>query len=143
MEWDELTGLEPEQVVFWSGAGISADAPTRGPLGNTLVRRALTAYFQDGIYDALQDVYRTIDAPNAAYRPRLETVLDVAVGQYGLDVLADALSDLVAAAPNANHTFFGAHAAAGGYHVTANFDTCVERAGADVGGRVFHIHEGY
>jgi hypothetical protein len=138
--WDELTGLEPGQVVFWSGAGISADAPTHGPLGNTLTRRALAAYFEDEVYDTLQELYRRIDAPNAAYRPRLETVLDVAVGHYGLDILADALSDLVAAVPNANHAFFGAHAAAGGHHVTANFDTCVERAGANVDGRVFHIH---
>jgi hypothetical protein len=123
-----LSGLAPGSVVFWSGAGISRDAPTGGPLGAELTKRVLDAYFVPGVYEDLQRRYRRLDVVDAQARPRLETVLDTAVGTYGLDLLTDALSDLVAATPNAHHAFFAEHLAAGGRHITANFDTCIERA---------------
>jgi hypothetical protein len=50
------------------------------------------------------------------------------VGTYRLELLTDALSDLATASPNAHRAFFAEHLAAGGRHITANFDTCIERA---------------
>lgn len=50
------------------------------------------------------------------------------MGTYGLELLTEALSDLTAAPPNAHHAFIAEHLAAGGRHITANFDTCIERA---------------
>jgi hypothetical protein len=125
-----LSDLAPRSVVFWSGAGISRDAPTGGPLGVELTKRVLAAYFEPGVYEDLQRRYRRLDIPDAQARPRLETVLDTAVGTYGLELLTDALSDLAAASPNAHHAFFAEHLAVGGRHITANFDTCIERAAA-------------
>lgn len=92
----------------------------------------------------IAQLYRALEVENAAFRPRLETVLEALVDEYGLDVLRDVLSDLVAALPNPHHRIFGRHAAAGGYHVTANFDTCIERAEPQLNGdedeHVVHIH---
>lgn len=134
-----LTRLSPHQILFWSGAGISADGPTSGPLGRNLTDRALDNYFEPGLADDLQNIYQAIGAPDAEVRPRLETVLDSLVAAYGLDGLADALSDLSTAAPNDVHSFFAAHIDRAGFHITANFDTCIERA-APGDRRPLHFH---
>mgnify|MGYP000388346466 FL=1 len=68
--------VRPENLVLWIGAGLSADAPTNGPLGRTLTDRALDHYFAPGTRRRLTALYTDLDAPNAKYRPRLETVLD-------------------------------------------------------------------
>lgn len=123
-----LKSLQPDEVVFWTGAGISADPPTCGPIGWTLKDRALTGYFRSDIGNYLKQIYLQLKAPNAAYRPRLETVLDALTVVYGSHGLADVMSDLEKAIPNDVHRFFAQHLKAGGLHVTANFDTCIERA---------------
>lgn len=124
-----LTGYRPDEVMFWSGAGISIDPPTRGPAGNALTNRALDCYFRDGTREELTNLYARLDVPNAAFRPRLETVLDALVEVQGLHVLSDVLSDLAVAPPNRNHYFFAEHLKRHGHHATANFGTCIERAG--------------
>ena len=134
-----LSGLNASEVAFWTGAGISADAPTSCPLGRTLTDRALDTYFEPGLAERLNDLYEKLRAPNAGYRPRLETVLDVVTEVSGLGALDDILSDLRAAPPNDVHRFFARHLALGGNHITANFDTCIERAGIGAG-QVLHIH---
>lgn len=40
-----LGELPPRSVVFWSGAGVSRDVPTGGPLGAELTTRVLARYF--------------------------------------------------------------------------------------------------
>ncbi len=130
MDTSVLALLPPESVVFWSGAGISHDWPTNGLLGADLTMRTLEAYFGPSVYDDLQKQYRRLEVPHAEARPRLETVLDVAAGTYGVELLADAVGDLVVAPPNHHHRFFARHLAAGGSHITANFDTCIEKATA-------------
>ena len=123
---DWLPSLSPTEVLFWSGAGISADPPTRGPLGNTLGSRALENYFEPGTGQELRELYSKLELPNARVRPRLETILDALMEVYGVTGLADVLSDLVNPLPNRNHWFFAQHLARGGRHVTANFDRCIE-----------------
>lgn len=135
--------VSPSDVLFWSGAGVSADAPTHGPTGRLLTDRALDHYLAHGVKRAIESLYRRLRVENADFRPRLETVLDALSDVYGMAGLRDVLSDLMTAQPNRHHCFFAQHAAAGGHHVTANFDTCIERATADLGDarhRVVHIH---
>lgn len=117
-----------DEVLFWSGAGISVDGPTYGPVGRALTDRALDLYLRDDTAGVIRDLYSAISVSNAEFRPRLETVLDALVEAYGIEVLADVLSDLEQAEPNQHHEFFADHLRAGGSHVTANFDTCIERA---------------
>ena len=133
----------PLRATFWSGAGISADAPTQGPVGPILTERALNQAF-DGpvVLERLAKAYdelRIEDAGRTRRLPRLETVLDVAVTEHGIDVLAGLLGDLRSPPHNAQHKFFAEHVLAGGRHVTANFDTCIEQAGGDPS-RIVHIH---
>ncbi|MHA3838271.1 hypothetical protein ACXR8F_21365 [Terrabacter sp. AAH1] len=144
---ERLQAAGPRSTVFFSGAGISADAPTCGPLGRQLTDNALDAFF-----DSDTRVLLNGDPKNGElgyyerlglegwYRPRLEVVLDVVFAQYGEDGLRHILDGLVRAEPNANHAFFGRHLLAGGGHATANFDTCIERTDARTAGQVLHFH---
>ena len=58
----------PDETVFWSGAGISVDAPTCGPLGATLVDRAWVGATKKAgtIYERIRDYLRTKGIPSAA-----------------------------------------------------------------------------
>lgn len=124
----DLTSFSPESVLFWSGAGISVDGPTFGPVGRELTDRALVHYMKTGTSRVIERLYSQVAVANAGFRPRLETVLDALVDAHGIECLGEVLSDLLNAQPNSHHHFFAAHLALGGRHVTANFDTCIERA---------------
>lgn len=126
---NDLATPAPDSVLFWSGAGLSMDTPTNGPSGVALTQRTIEEYMTAGTTDQVASLYRDLQVGNAAARPRLETVLDALTDVYGLDVLPDVLSDMAAAPPNRHHEFMARHLDAGGYHVTTNFDTCIERAG--------------
>lgn len=126
----------PDEVVFWSGAGISADPPTSGPVGNALAHRALDHAFAPGTGATIAGYHAKLRLRRQ--RPRLETLLDIVYRVHG-PILDDLLSDLAAAEPNALHAFFAEHLMAGGRHITANFDTCIERA-APAGATVDVIH---
>src|SRR4051812_35045832 len=136
----------PERTLFWSGAGISVDAPTHGPKGEDLVQRALAHAFLPSVARTLAWYYRTLgtvrERPGLPRRsPRLETVLQVVEAVHGEEGLADLLTDLDAQ-PNPLHRFFADHLSRGGSHVTMNFDTCIERAGRGdwKPGALLHVH---
>jgi hypothetical protein len=134
----EVLSAAPGAVVFWSGAGVSKDAPSNGPLGEELSRRVLACGFADGLLDRMQRAYARLEVNRSL--PRLETLLDVAIAEHGLPLLPTLLADLVSMPPNPSHQFFAEHLRAGGFHATANFDTCIEKAGGDELNLV-HFHE--
>ena len=123
-----ISPVQPNSLVLWIGAGISADAPTNGPLGRSLTDRALDYYFAPGTRQLLNDLYSDLEVPNACFRPRLETVLDVLAEAHGLGALKDVLNDLVNAPPNRHHVRVAGLQLAGTGVITANFDTCIERS---------------
>jgi hypothetical protein len=131
-------------VLFWSGAGLSIDDPTNGPKGNTLTERAIVEYMAPSTSSELVQPYRDLEIAHAEARPRLETVLEALFNVYGPVGLSDVLSDPLNAPPNRHHRLMARHVAAGGWHVTANFDTCIERAAGPLPAlaleRVVHIH---
>ncbi len=128
------------------------------PTGAELTERAFGGLFTAG---ALATVLRHHDQvgwrtsepgrprPDPAAKPRLprlETVLEVAKRVHGADAIARLLADVADAEPNRLHRFFAAHLNAGGYHLTANFDGCIESA-ADLSfpswrsrGQIYHFH---
>lgn len=126
------------ETVFWTGAGISADLPTSAPVGFALTDRTLGLCFAGATLDDLQRYYASLRM--ARSRPRLETVLDVVRQVHGVHVLADLLSDLRCPPPNGLHQFFATHLLAGGRHITANFDPCIEAAASGTGLPVIHFH---
>jgi len=135
----------PKGVLFWTGAGISVPGPSALPTGLELTERAFASFFEP---DALATVLgyharagwltRELCDPEAlrsARLPRLETVLGVAERRFAKET-AEILSDVIDAQPNWYHGFFAHHLVAGGRHITANFDTCIEKACAHLlGGR--------
>jgi hypothetical protein len=123
-----LANVEPQAVVFWSGAGISNDAPTCAPLGGGLTVRALGYAFEPCCLERIRDYYAALRVKREY--PRLETVLDVVHRIVGADALADVLSDMRRPHPNDVHAFFAHHLDAGGRQITANFDDCIERSRA-------------
>lgn len=126
LELSSVADLEPKAVVFWTGAGISRDAPTCAPLGAELTTRALDHLFEPCCLARVRDYYRALRI--ARDYPRLETVLDVVHRIIGLDALADVLSDVRRPPPNDLHAFFARHLDAGACEITANFDDCIERS---------------
>lgn len=132
-------GIDPRSLVLWTGAGISADPPTRGPLGRTLTDRALDNYFEPGTKKRLTNLYSALKAPHPTDRPRLETVLDVLAEVHGMKTLEDVMNDLVASPPNRHHRTIASLCRSGAQVITANFDTCIERASSD-SINVVHIH---
>lgn len=138
----EIAGLarvEPESVIFWSGAGISNDAPTCAPLGGELTVRALDYAFEPCCLERIRDYYAALRVEREY--PRLETVLDGVRRIIGLDALVDVLSDMLGPAPNGVHTFLARHLDAGGRQITANFDDCIERSRAtSTGDELTHFH---
>jgi hypothetical protein len=133
--WD-APSISTDKVVFLTGAGISADSPTNGPLGYDLSKRALSHAFLPEVSEKISDLY-AIFGIDRKY-PRLEAVLDVASKTHGIEILNDLLSDLRQGKPNDLHVFFNRHLKNGGHHVTANFDTLIENGDESV--KVIHFH---
>lgn len=129
--------IPPSDVVFMTGAGISANAPTNGPIGSELTIRALSHAFLSGTLGQVQLGYKALGLGQERM-PRLEAILEIAARVHGPGILDDLLSDLRTAEPNDLHRFFGSHALTGGMHVTANFDVAIERAAPD--SAVLHFH---
>lgn len=128
----------PESVVFFTGAGVSADAPTNGPIGLELTRRALDHAFLSETLDEIREVYAGVLPNGSRELPRLEAVLEIAAQVHGIAVLEALLADLGSATPNALHRFFREHLRRGGRHVTANFDSLIEFGAVDVEPLHFH-----
>ncbi|MDO5746045.1 MAG: hypothetical protein Q4P66_00040 [Actinomycetaceae bacterium] len=101
--------------------------PTGGPLGIELTQTVIKHYFVEGTYDVLQSIYHDLGVHNAQGQPRLESVLDCATKAYGTSVLTQIFTHLLNAPPNDLHCFFAKHLLNGGSHITANFDTCIEK----------------
>lgn len=148
-------GVAPHEVVVWSGAGLSMPWPTCLPSGHTLTEQALDWGFVDnplsvlcgpvdartGRRDESLGLYSMLDVNRLL--PRLEVVLGAASmpAAHGASALQTLLEPMIAAQPNWLHTFMHQHCHLGGRHITANFDTCIERAGSeDVASRVIHFH---
>lgn len=132
-----MPALVPQDVVFLSGAGISVDGPTSGPIGDSLTRWAFAHAYLPETISEIQRAYEVLGMESSRL-PRLEAVLEIAVRVHGIDCLRRLLSSLDQAQPNGLHRFFGDHIRLGGTHVTANFDALIERAvpGVDV----LHFH---
>lgn len=137
VQWKPPTA-SPSEVVFLSGAGISADAPTNGPVGLALTWRALEHAFLPEAAIEIGKAYETVGVVPPREVPRLEAVLDTVMRVHGSRVLADLLSDLRTAQPNDLHRFFAWHATHGGAHLTANFDTLIERHSPTA--NIIHFH---
>ena len=131
--------------MFWTGAGVSMDAPSSMPSGAALTERVAEQLFLPGLLDDVAGYYRDLEIKDQwggpRRLPRLEFLLGIGAATHG-DRAFEVLSDIEHVQPNWLHHFYAEHCAAGGRHATANFDLAIERAGAPVAGpiRLIHFH---
>ncbi|CCH29392.1 hypothetical protein ABZ816_39970 [Actinosynnema sp. NPDC047251] len=153
---DWLIATAPREVTVLSGAGTSVEGPSSLPTGYELTERVFTAYFPSGTLATVLTAHEELgwlatppcpdSPPGTDLRlPRLETVLGVVARVHGEQAVDDSVADVAHAAPNRLHRFLAHHLARGGGHLTANFDECVEKAGAALGhppnpDGVLHFH---
>ncbi|MEV6839618.1 hypothetical protein AB0N17_34840 [Streptomyces sp. NPDC051133] len=162
---DLVAGAGPGHTAFLTGAGISMDEPSCLPSGPALNRRASRSCLEPDVLTEIQALHTAFgwlrppgcphDRPGAAPAvpadPRLETVLGALVRACaGTPVRPmELLADVREARPNAGHDFFARHLVAGGRHITANFDGCVEQryreltGGPPRAGLVQHFHHSF
>jgi len=122
---------QPNKVCFWTGAGVSNDPPTTLPLGSELTKRSIRMFCVDGTLDKIARYFCRTNMRDAYGRekrlPRLEVVLESLYDTLGPCVFS-VLEGFDVAPPNPLHCFFAQHLRRGGAHITANFDSCIERA---------------
>lgn len=154
----QITAHRPNEVLFWTGAGVSMRAPTNLPSGADLTRRVFESLFEPGALDTVLAYHQLVGwrsaticererrkDPARTRLPRLETVLGAAAREDP-DLVRKILDDVRTARPGWAHRFFAAHVHAGGRHLTANFDRCVETAHAELYGappgssKIHHFH---
>ncbi|MGW2831720.1 hypothetical protein [Streptomyces sp. NPDC001286] len=164
---DLVAGFGPNRSVFLTGAGISMDAPSCLPSGPTLTERVCDAFLEPRLLAEIQELHAAfgwwqppgcpLDRKHCPARParpaypRLETVLGAAVRGCAETPVKpmEVLADVRDAVPNAGHDFFARHLAAGGRHITANFDGCIEQCyaqltgGLPARGLVQHFHHSF
>ncbi|MFF4893426.1 SIR2 family protein [Micromonospora chersina] len=136
-----FSDVPPQDVTVLSGAGVSIEGPSYLPSGLALTRRAFDSFFMPDTLRLVCERHQAVgwydtslcpqDSPSSrsVRLPRLETVLGVAARVYGPEAVDQILVDVATAKPNRLHHFFAGHLAAGGGHLTANFDRCIEGAG--------------
>lgn len=135
-----------DELVVFSGAGISQEHPTHAPSGVQLMKSAIKNFFIPQTLDEMSDAYASIRAvtgePESLFRgrPRLEAVLDVVNDVYGPEALAYLTPYFTARPSNRVHAMLGAHLDQGGRHVTANFDRFVEHVASPHAPEINHFH---
>lgn len=157
-----LAAVGPAAVTFWSGAGVSRDEPSALPAAAALTERVFDTFFTSyggrDPYSVVMDYHAAIgwtveplcdrlpDVGPSVRLPRLEAVLGVADRTLGGHRALRILDVMGTAPPNRLHRLFARHLGAGGTHVTANFDDCIERAHVKLYGtapdprRLLHFH---
>ncbi|MFF9094059.1 hypothetical protein ACF1AY_03090 [Streptomyces sp. NPDC014776] len=162
---DLVAGAGPRGTVFLTGAGISMDPPSCLPSGPALTRRVCDAFLEPGLPAEIHALHAALGwrappgcpldrdprAPRPPAQPRLETLLGAAVRACAPTLVRpmEVLADVRDAVPNAAHDLFARHLIAGGRHITANFDGCIEACfreltgGLPGDGMVQHFHHSF
>jgi hypothetical protein len=124
-------GVWPSDVVFWTGAGTSADRPSNLLLGDAFAQDVVDTYCLSGVWDKLRAYYSDTLMTDAyggrKGSPRLESVMESVMSVHGIGAL-DAFRQCFDAEPNPSHGFLARHFTDDGVVLTANFDNCIEKA---------------
>lgn len=130
MDLSSVIPKNPSDVVFWTGAGISLDAPSNLPSGYSLTKEVVNTFCTFNTWHNLCKILRKArleeTSGNIKSIPRLEAILGNIVSILGCNIL-DCMSFLDAP-PNHFHYFFSHHISTNGKHITLNLDLCIENA---------------
>lgn len=128
-----VKNTNPEEIIFWTGAGISKQFPTDLPIGNQLLELCMNSFTPRGTYDLVKNFFskgKFKDSyGNIKSLPRLELVIEDMVGVLGFRTFKYfSFLKIPKQYLNAYHRFFGNHVNKGGTHFTVNFDNGIETA---------------
>ncbi len=139
--------LNPESVLFWTGAGVSMDPPSSLPSGYRLTKDIVDAFCLPGTWASLTSLLRQTrfndSTGNKKTIPRLEALLGNIVSMLGSSFLCRFSS--LNPTPNALHYFFAQHIEKQGKHITLNLDLGIENAinhlfGSFAPLQILHLH---
>jgi len=121
----------PENVIFWTGAGISMQAPTSLPSGAELTKACINTFMPFGtlsLVNALFSLGNFKDSYcNKKGLPRLELIIENIVGALGFQAFNYlSFMDIPRKYLNCYHLFFGKHIKEGGTHFTLNLDNGID-----------------
>ena len=125
--------IDPKEVIFWTGAGISMQSPTRLPNGAYLTELCMNAFMPQGTFDLVKGLFslgRFKDSyGNSKALPRLELIIEDIVGVLGFRAFEYlSFMNIPRKYLNPYHHFFAKHITDGGVHITLNIDSGIETA---------------
>ncbi len=135
MAYNEIFSLiekiNPEEITFWSGSGISKQYPTDLPTGDLLLELCMNSFMPLETYDLVNDFFskgKFKDSyGNIKSLPRLELVIEDIVGVLGYKTFEYfSFMEIPRQYINLYHIFFANHVNNGGTHLTMNFDNGIE-----------------
>lgn len=121
----------PEKVIFWTGAGISIQAPTCLPIGAELTRLCINTFMPFGTFSLVNALFSLGNFKdsygNKKELPRLELIIENIVGALGFRAFNYfSFMDIPRKYLNCYHLFFGKHIEEGGTHFTLNLDNGID-----------------
>lgn len=126
-----LEKTKPEDIVFWTGAGISMQPPTALPSGAYLTELCMDAFMPRGTFDLVKGLFllgKFKDSyGNSKTLPRLELIIEDIVGVQGFQAFEYfSFMNVPNRYLNSYHLFFAKHVDEGGTHFTMNLDNGIE-----------------
>ncbi|MHA1267951.1 MAG: SIR2 family protein [Candidatus Helarchaeota archaeon] len=123
--------INPEEITFWTGSGISKQFPTDLPTGNLLLELCMNSFMPQGTFNLLRNFFskgKFKDSyGNIKTFPRLELVIEDIVGVLGYKTFNYfSFMKIPHQYLNLYHLFFANHINRGGTHFTMNFDNGIE-----------------
>ena len=144
--FEKLKTTCPKDFAIWSGAGLSLASGL--PSGEKLTKAVIDYCCMPRTWNDVVDHYfanaKLIDSAGRIKEfPRLEAVIESMISAIGNKALAP-LSIFENVLPNERHMIIAEHVLAGGWHVTTNFDSCIELCCPEhVHARIIHLHGCY
>ena len=129
--------VNPKDMIFWSGAGISMQPPTGLPSGAALTELCMDAFMPQGTFNLVKGLFslgKFKDSyGNSKNLPRLELIIEDIVGVLGFQAFEYlSFMNIPNQHLNSCHLFFAKHITEGGTHFTMNLDNGIEVAIPDI-----------
>ena len=138
----KIMEINPEKLIVWCGAGISAQKPTNLPLGKTLVdfilSQLLDKQFVEELYEKLNCVDEVIERRGLYIGNclRLESVVSeifqiehlLKPGNQKHLSFSESFGRILEAPYNLNHELIAYLVSRGSTVVTTNYDVCIQKA---------------
>ena len=137
--------VNPEDMIFWTGAGISMQYPTSLPGGAHLTQLCMDSFMPQGTFSLVKGLFslgRFKDSyGNSKNLPRLELIIEDIVGVLGFQAFEYlSFMNIPEQYLNSYHLFFAKHISEGGTHFTMNLDNGIEATIPNTTDRLLNLH---